>query len=158
MVDKLHDSQILDYLETTVKDFITERLSSTDNWWNACIPPEIRQDTDQRYQRAKKINDVLNKPEYGMIEYLNFDCYERIISRKDNWQKYFEEVFHEKMIFEYKMRIILSLRNDVRHGRSLNHINRIRLRLHCYDILSQIYESGKSDADDHDTLVKKLDL
>ncbi len=156
MTEKLHDSQVLDYFEVTMKDFIVERLSDTDNWWNACIPPEIREDASQRHQRTKKINDVLNKPDYGIVEYINFDGYEKIISRKDNWRNHFEAVFVDKTVFEYKMRVVLSLRNDIRHGRQLDEINRIRLRLHCYDILSQIYETRKADKDAHNAMIKKL--
>lgn len=158
MTDKLPNPQVLNYFETVLREFITERLSNTENWWNACIPPEVREDTTKRYEAAKKSNDLLNKQDYTLMQYLNFDNYGRIIARRDNWRNYFEEVFLEKTLFEYKIRIIQSLRNDVRHARPLNHINRLRLRLHCYDILSQIYESGKPGADGHDVLTKKLDL
>lgn len=143
MVDKLPDSQVLDYFETVMKDFLVGRLSRIKDWWDACIPPEIREDASQRHERAKKTNDVLNKPDYRAVDYINFDGYEKIISRKDNWRDHFEEVFLDKPIFEHKMRVILSLRNDIRHGRSLDEINSIRLRLHCYDVLSQIHETGQ---------------
>ena len=48
-------------------------------------------------------------------------AYGKIITKKDNWKNYFECIFIEKQVLEYKMRIILSLRNDVRHGRVLDH-------------------------------------
>lgn len=156
MVHTNDNSGVLDYFEGIMKDFIVERLSHVKNWWNACVPPEIREDASQRHGRAKKINDILNKPDYGIVEYLNFDGYEKIISRKDNWKDHFEDVFLDKTIFEYKMRVILSLRNDVRHGRVLDEINSIRLRLHCYDILSQIQETRNSDAHDRQLMVQKL--
>lgn len=145
MAKYLDDSQLLDYFEKIVKDFIVETISNTNNWWAEYIPQQIREEASQRYQRSKKISNVLNKEDYEIIHYINFDSYEKIISRKDNWRKHFEDIFVEKGIFEYKMQIILSLRNDIRHGRSLNVINKIRLRLHCYDIISQIFEAKDSD-------------
>ncbi len=152
------DSQVLNYFETVMKNFVMYKLSHTDDWIKRCIPPEIRDEMNKRHDRAKKINNVLNKPSYGIIEYINFDGYERIISRKDNWGQYFEKVFLDKTVFTYKMNVLLSLRNDIRHGRQLNNINRIRLRLHCYDILAQIHESGMPDSEDNDTIMNKLGL
>ena len=56
------------------------------------------------------------------------------------------------------MRIILSLRNDVKHGRDLDHINSLRLRIHCYDILSQIYEKDSGLQYDRDSLIANTGL
>ena len=78
----------------------------------------------------------------------------RIIAKKDNWKSHFESVFIDKPVLEHKMRIILSLRNDVKHGRSLDQLNSLRLRIHCYDILSQIYEKDSSLQYDKDILMQ----
>ncbi len=56
------------------------------------------------------------------------------------------------------MKVILSLRNDVRHGRNLDHVNSLRLRIHCYDILSQIYEKDDTLSYDMDSLVTHTGL
>lgn len=56
------------------------------------------------------------------------------------------------------MTVIQSLRNDVRHGRRLDRVNEIRLKLHCYDILSQIYEVEKPKTFSHSRLAKKIGL
>ncbi len=158
MADELVDQHVLDYFESDMKKFIVERLSNTKNWWDSCIPPEIRRDASERHADAKKINDILNKPDYGPVDYLNFDSYGKIILRRDNWRNYFESIFVDKMILEYKMRIIQSLRNDIRHGRKVDAVNSIRLRLHCYDIISQIHETGQFDDDQRVSLAKKLGL
>ena len=152
------DSGVLDYFEETTREFMVRRLSETENWWKACIPQEIRNNAEQRHEDAKKMSDVLNKPVYEVWHYINFDGYGKIIAKKDNWKNYFEGVFLEKQIFEYKMRVILSLRNDVRHGRSLDHVNSLRLRMHCYDILSQIYEKDSTLQYDRDTLIAHTGL
>ena len=156
--DLTTDSSVLDYFEETVRDFMVRSLSGTKNWWKACIPQEIRNHADKRHEDAKKISDVLNKPVYEAWHYINFDGYGKIITKKDNWKNYFECIFIDKQVLEYKMRIILSLRNDVRHGRDLDHINSLRLRLHCYDVLSQIYEKDSSLRYDKDSLVANTGL
>lgn len=150
------NSRVLDYFESNMRGLITEQLSDVKNWWKACIPHEIGKDATARYESARKLNNVLNKPDYGPIDYLNFDEYERIITKRDNWKKYFEGVFLDKSIFMHKMRVILSLRNDVRHGRLLDEINSIRLRIHCYDVLAQIYESRDTDDADLDAMAHRL--
>ena len=150
------NSATLNYFEDTMKNFIVEKLSHIENWWNSCIPQEIRKDASQRHERDKKINDVLNKPNYEVIDYINFDGYEKIILRRDNWRDHFERVFLDKTVFGYKMRVVLSLRNDIRHGRGLDEINNTRLRLHCYDILSQIHESMHDGSYNSDALAEKL--
>ena len=156
MADPADDSDVLDYFERSVKDFIVDRLSHTDDWWNACIPPEMRRDASERHRRASKINDLLNKPDYVAVDYLNFDGYEKIISRRDNWKNRFEAVFLDKRIFKYKMMVLQSLRNDIRHGRQLDEINSTRLRLHCYDILSQVYEARGYSRARRRAMTKKL--
>ena len=127
-------------------------------WPVLCIPQEIRNHADKRHEDAKKMSDVLNKPTYEVWHYINFDGYGRIIAKKDNWKSHFESVFIDKQIFEHKMRIILSLRNDVKHGRDLDHINSLRLRIHCYDILSQIYEKDNSLQYDRNSLIANTGL
>lgn len=154
----LDNSQILDYLESELRGFILRCFSSVENWENACLPPEIRTDAADRLKREQNLANILNKPQYSLMDYVNFDAYMRIIMRRDNWRNHFERVFVARNIFEYKMTVIQSLRNDVRHGRRLNRINEIRLRLHCYDILAQIYEIEKPKTFRHSYLAKKLGL
>ena len=143
MARVLDSSQVLDYLESELRGFILRRLEPVENWINVCLPADIRTGAAERLEHEQKMSDVLNKPGYTMMDYVNFDAYMRIIMRRDNWRTYFGDIFVSKSIFEHKMTVIQSLRNDVRHGRRLDHVNEIRLRLHCYDILSQIYEAEK---------------
>lgn len=63
-----------------------------------------------------------------------------------------------KSVFDHKIMVIQSLRNDVRHGRKLDGVNRIRLRLHCYDILSQVREAGLLDEADDEAPVGRCGL
>ena len=133
-------SDILDAFEHLLRSFIVDALSSVKNWEKSCLPDDVRRDAEERHRREQKMNDILNKPERSMFDYVNFDAYQRIITKRDNWQGHFEPVFKDKAVFSYKMDIIRSVRNDVRHARDLDSVNSLRLRLHCYDIISQIYE------------------
>lgn len=157
MAGRTSDSQILDYFEAAMKGLIIRIFSDTEGWWDRRVPHRVREEAAQRHRQASSMNDVLNKPAYGMIDYINFDGYERIIVRRDNWREYFERIFLVKQVFDYKIRVVQSLRNDIRHGRRLDAVNRIRLRLHCYDMLSQIHEAGLLDADGG-TLVERCGL
>ncbi len=158
MAATLDNSQILDHLESELRRFIIKRISSVKNWESTCIPAEIRTDASERLKRAQNMDDILNKPSYTLMDYVNFDAYMRIMIRRDNWRNHFEDVFVVKNVFEYKMTVIQSLRNDIRHGRRLDPVNKIRLRLHCYDILAQIYETERPKTFRHSKLAKKLGL
>ena len=136
-------SEVLDAFEPLLRNFIVETLSSVKDWEKVCLPGDIRKDAEQRHQHEKKMSDVLNKPARSMFDYVNFDAYERIVTRRDNWRNHFEPVFRRRDVFSYKMEVIRSVRNDARHARGLDNVNRLRLRLHCYDIISQIYESQR---------------
>ena len=74
---------------------------------------DVRENVRQRHEGAVNLNDVLNKPNFEMEEYFNFA---RIISKRGNWRNYFEDVFVEKAIFEYKMscRIVYQKRHKAR--------------------------------------------
>lgn len=158
MANRLSNSDVLDYFEDSIKNVILKEISSEKNWEKMCLPPDVRDDANSKLERTGKLNDLLNKPAYTLMDFVTFDSYERIISRKDNWQKYFEKMFLDIRIFKYKMDIILSLRNDVRHRRHLDIVNEIRLRLHCYDILAQVFESSRPANFKHSKLAKKLGL
>ena len=154
----MSNSDVLDYFEAVIKDVIIKRLATAEGWEKSCIPADVREDATERYERTKRLDNVLNKPERDLIDLINFDAYHRIITRKDNWRSHFEEVFLEREVFSYKMRIIQSLRNDIRHGRKIDRVNEIRVRLHCYDILAQVYEAGGRGEFSHDALAEKLGL
>ena len=158
MAKHVTNLEVLNYFEAKIREFIVDRLSATDNWWKACIPPDVRESVSEKSRRARKLNDVLNKPDYEATDYLNFDHYGKIISKRDNWRNHFGEVFVMEQIFEYKMNVILSLRNDIMHGRALDGVNSLRLRLHCYDILSQIREAQDSDWNDRNALLGTLGI
>ncbi len=159
MTCKMHDATVVGKFEESLRNFVVERLSNADNWWTACIPQHVRAAADDRFRRAQKANNYLNKPDFDVTDYLNFDDYESIITKKDNWKKHFADVFIDERVFRHKMDTLLSLRNDVMHGRTLNQINKLRLRLHCYDLLSQIHENPKQERRiENDDLLRMLGL
>ena len=131
----MDDAAVVTRFEKAIREFAVERLSASGgDWWASRVPAALRQTAAARHKSTRTLDKVLGKPDRAEADYLGFDAYEKIISRRDNWREIFGPVFQDKPVFQYKMRIILSLRNDVMHHKPLDRINSIRLRLHCYDI------------------------
>lgn len=131
----MDDTLVVSRFEKAIRKFVVDRLSDAyDDWWALGVTSTLRQNAEVRHKTTKTLNKVLGKPDYDRADYLGFDAYGKIILRRDNWRRIFGAVFHDKPVFQHKMRIILSLRNDVVHNKPLDPVNRLRLRLHCYDI------------------------
>ena len=139
----MDDALVVSRFEKSIKKFVVARLSDAyDDWWMSGVTSTLRQHAEARHKATKTLNKVLGKPDYGRADYLGFDAYGKIILRRDNWRRVFGPIFHDKPVFQHKMRIILSLRNDVMHNKPLDPINRLRLRLHCYDIALLMADAG----------------
>ena len=131
----MDDVVVVARFEKSIREFVVDRLSSAHgDWWTSRVPATLRQSAAERHASTRTLNGILGKPDRVEADYLGFDAYEKIISRRDNWREVFGPVFQDKPIFQHKMKIILSLRNDVMHHKPLDRINSLRLRLHCYDI------------------------
>lgn len=142
----MDDAAVVSRFEKAIRDFVEARLSASgDNWWASRVPAALRQTAAARHKSTRTLDRVLGKPDRAVADYLGFDAYEKIIARRDNWREVFGPVFHDKQVFQYKMRIILSLRNDVMHHKPLDAVNSLRLRLHCYDI-AELMASAPADA------------
>ena len=142
----MDDAAVVLRLENSLKAFIKSRLSGVyDDWWKSGVPHNLRKAAEDRRKSTEPLNRALGKPRHDAFDYLGFDSYEKIILRRDNWRTVFAPVFHDKPLIQHKLRIILSLRNDVMHNKPLDPVNRLRLRLHCYDIASLI--AGADDGD-----------
>ena len=139
----MDDAAVVARFEKSIREFVVGRLSADRaDWWASRVPAALRQDAAARHASTMTLNRVLGKPDHAEADNLGFDAYERIIARRDNWREVFEPVFHDKPVFQYKMRIILSLRNDVMHHKPIDRINSFRLRLHCYDIALLMASAG----------------
>lgn len=142
----MDDAAVVSRFEKTIRDFVAARLSASgDNWWASRVPAALRQTAAARHKSTRTLDRVLGKPDRAEADYLGFDAYEKIIARRDNWREVFGPVLRDKPVFQHKMRIILSLRNDVMHHKPLDTINSLRLRLHCYDI-AELIASAPADA------------
>lgn len=142
----MDDTLVISRFEKSIKKFVIDCLSDTyDDWWTTGVTGTMRQQAEVRLDATKTLNKVLGKPDYDRADYLGFDAYGKIIMRRDNWRRVFGPIFHDKPVFQHKMRIILSLRNDVMHNKPLDPVNRLRLRLHCYDIALLMAGAGDED-------------
>lgn len=139
----MDDTAVVARFEKSIREFVVGRLSAAHgDWWTSRVPAALRQNAASRHASTKALNRVLGKPDHAEADCLGFDAYEKIIARRDNWREIFGPILHDKPVFQHKMRIILSLRNDVMHHKPLDRINSIRLRLHCYDIAALMAGAG----------------
>jgi hypothetical protein len=102
----------LDELENALRRCIKSNLEKTSkNWWIERIPPDLRKNSEERQQK--------DEPKRELIQYLDFPDYAKIITRRDNWRKVFQEIFkHQEQIIT-KLKELEPIRNAVRHGRKL---------------------------------------
>ena len=131
----MDDAAVVARFEKSIREFVVGRLSlAHGDWWTSRVPAALREAAAARHASTRTLDRVLGKPDRAEADYLGFDAYEKIVARRDNWREIFGAIFQDKPVFQHKMRVILSLRNDVMHHKPLDLINSLRLRLHCYDV------------------------
>lgn len=142
----MDDVLVVARFEKSIREFVVGKLSAAHgDWWASRVPAALRQGAAERHASTRTLDGILGKPDRAEADYLGFDAYEKIVARRDNWREVFGPVFQDKPVFQHKMRIILSLRNDVMHHKPLDRINSLRLRLHCYDIAMLMAGAGAAE-------------
>ena len=133
-------SSILKEFEQRFRKLIRDVLSSDENWWDTKVQQDVREAVELRLSKGDKLNKTLDKLEYDKIDFLDFDDYQKIITKQDNWKNYFEKIFASKEDFTYKMNVLRSLRNDLQHNRDIDEKNRNRFKIFCDDLFSLMDE------------------
>lgn len=131
-------SKLLKEFEKKFRKLIVDVLSRYPNWWKTRIPNDVREGVEEIMSRGSKISKTLDKPEYEEIDFLDFDDYQKIITKQDNWKECFEVIFHDKQDLIHKMNNLRSLRNDLQHNRDIDEKNKARFKIFCDDLFSQI--------------------
>jgi hypothetical protein len=125
---------MLDELENALRRCIKSNLENlTKNWWDERIPPDIRQNAEERQSK-----DELKRE---FVQYLDFSDYVKIIVRRDNWREAFQKIFKEQEILTAKLKELEPIRNAVRHGRMLTDEQREKLKVYSQDIVRKISAS-----------------
>jgi len=138
-------SKLLKEFEKKFRKLIVDVLSSYPKWWKTRVPNDVREGVEEKMSRGSKISKTLDKPEYEEVDFLDFDDYQKIITKQDNWRENFETIFYDKQDFSNKMNVLRSLRNDLQHNRDIDEKNKARFKIFCDDLFSQICKFyGKS--------------
>lgn len=104
--------------ESEMREFIKKELSAKfgENWWNECIPKEIRSKCEIRAQEefSKKGRQT------DHVDCLEFPHYDWIITDERNWNEVFKKFFRKKELFKGQFEILKDIRNLVMHSREVN--------------------------------------
>jgi len=123
-------------LRTFLKKTFNEQ---NENWWQDYIPLRIQEETIERLEKQKKVDEelgVLNKS-YDKIDFLDFSRYIEIIISKRNWEL-FKDIFYDKNRIHIYFKEISNARNAIAHHRKIVKESQSICKAYIRRILSQI--------------------
>jgi len=132
------DYDLLKKLENKLRICIKTQLSKQyPNWWTERIPNDVRSRAEDRKSKNETLWPWSNES-HDLINFVDFNDYIKIITRRDNWREIFGNIFKEQTILAAKLKELDPIRNAIAHSRPLNSNDRIRLKLHAQDLISCI--------------------
>jgi len=130
--------ELLKELEQKLRHVIENEISKiSSDWWKQRIPNDVRENA---LQRKKKNDSPWNWVSGGspLIDYVDFTDYAKIISRRDNWNDVFRNIFGNKEELVSKLKELEPIRNTIMHSRNLNKKQIKRLHLYASDFIDRI--------------------
>ena len=120
-----HDK--LQRFETHLRKFIEEQMRKVfgENWIKHQVPGDIWKGWRDKQEKAH-INGV---PEYPLIAYADFTDYEKIILRKDNWERVFEPIFERKTLVQEAFQRLCPIRVCTMHARIITQDDELYLHV-----------------------------
>ena len=102
-------------LESQIRKFIdlNMRFAFGVNWPNHQLPNGIY---DQWLDRQRK-KELTSRSKHPIIAYSDFTDYERVITRKDNWDQVFRPIFHRPENVRETFQRLYPIRLDTMHAR-----------------------------------------
>lgn len=129
--------ETLKHLESKLRTHIQARLERiSSSWWSQCIPEDVRRRAEERKVKNEKPWPWHTQPDLHPVHYIDFTDYFKIISRRDNWNKTFKQVFGDKEIIFAKFRELEPIRNAIAHSRELTDKETEKLRLYSDEIIT----------------------
>jgi len=127
---------VLKNLENNLRELISAELSEiSPKWWKQRIPEDIREEARKRKERNEKHIGASN---HHLIFYVDFPDYKKIITRNDNWNDVFQNVFGNKQLLSSKLEELEPIRNAISHPRDLTSLEERRLKLSSEEIIITI--------------------
>jgi len=112
--ERLECYSLISTFEPELRRFIESQLSADfgTDWWNECIPPEVR-------RKAEKLAEGETKKgrKARPIDCLDFSHYEWILLGDKNWERSFRGVFRNKELVRARLTVLKSYRDPVAHSR-----------------------------------------
>ena len=132
--NRAHD--LLQRFESQVRRFIDERMKAAfgTEWIKHQVPGEMRKQWLDKQRQAKDEREQ----RWPLIAYADFSDYVRIITRSDNWQQVFEEVFISKTSVQESFQRLYPIRVCTMHARLITQDDELYLRVEMKRILEVI--------------------
>lgn len=106
---------LLQRLEGRLRRLI-EQLMETEygkNWIKRQVPPDVREDWAEKRQKALDHGEEAGPP----IDYADFTHYEKIILRRDNWDRVFSSIFRRNTLVLESLQRLYPIRLCTMHSR-----------------------------------------
>lgn len=125
-------------LEQELRKVISNRLSKVSkNWWKQNIPEDVKINAEKCKKQNQSPWSWITRSK-DAIDYIDFGDYGKIISKRDNWNNAFKEIFYNKEELLAKLSELEPIRNSIMHSRNLKEREKHRLQLYSDDIFDII--------------------
>ena len=114
-------------LEKNIRKLISETLESArgENWWNTCVPQQVKDNVQKNIQREKDSGITLRSE--NEIDFTTFGELGEIV--KTNWDS-FDVIFSNEKAFTKIMTSLNIIRGPIAHCSPLAEDEVVRLRTH----------------------------
>lgn len=128
---------IISEFETELRRAIVDALGAVGaDWWAARVPEDVR--TGAEGLRTREVDAGL-LPRAGLIDYVEFEDYKKIILKRDNWREVFTSIFAQEDFISSRLADLSAIRNVVMHsGRSLTDDEKAKLEMFTREVLNKI--------------------
>ncbi len=105
---------LISTLEQKLRQFLKMKLENFygAKWWDKGVEPNIRKKVKYRYEREKLLGRNVQ-----LVDCLEIDDYQSIITQSANWDPIFKADFEDKEMVLARFKILKSVRNPVAHAR-----------------------------------------
>lgn len=109
---------ILDTFERRLRSYVESKLFGLfgPKWWRQRVPGEVKDATNAR----KTTREIGSAEKHHPIHYTTIGELKIVITKSDNWEDAFEADFFNRTHLETMLEFVMTVRNDVDHGRHPN--------------------------------------
>ncbi len=122
--------------ETQIRRFVDKRMKALygENWIKQRIPEQMREDWKEKRRKAKENGES----EWPLIAYADFTDYVTIITKADNWETVFKDIFKRKEDVKESFQRLYPIRLCTMHSRIITQDDEIYLQVETKRLLKAI--------------------